>query len=235
MYSELSVPSDMKKFFFVLLTASLIISCKADTAEIEARIDTLEKVSIASIQAQLTQMSTTLGTLQSTQSQLSGYVSTLQTSVGTLEGNYSSIQSAVTGLQQKDQAFERNLQDLQTAIGDSANDVKQWVESSYATLQQFNQVQTDITGIKTDIQSIFSRLDGLDQTTQTIANNLRDATEDLTGKLGKCQEDIAGILEDLEALQGDMDTVKQQIAAIISAVQSVVVVPDYSDGSGRRA
>ena len=221
----------MKRILFLLLAASLLFSCKADTSKIEARIDALENVSIASLQAQMTQMSTTLGTLQSTQSQLSGYVSSLQTSVGTLESNYPSLQSAVTALQQKDQTFEINLQELQTAIGDSANDVKRWVESSYATLQQFNQVQTDITGIKTDIQTIFSRLDGLDQATQTIANNLRDATADLTSKLGKCQEDIAGILEDLEALQGDMDTVKEQIAAIISAVQSVVVVPDYRDGS----
>ena len=221
----------MKRFLFILLAATLIFSCKADTSEIEARLDTLENVSIASLQAQMTQMSTTLETLQGTQAQLSGYVTSLQTSVGTLQGNYSSLQSAVNELQQKDQTFESNLQELQEAIGDSANDVKRWVESSYATLQQFTQVQTDITGIKTDIQNIFSRLDGLDQATQTIANNLRDATADLTGKLGKCQEDIAGILEDLEALQGDMDTVKEQIAAIISAVQSVVVVPDYTDGS----
>ena len=224
----------MKKSILIIYSAVLLLAVSCNDKEIDAinqRIDTLENVSIASLQAQLTQMNTTLGMLQSTQTQLSGYVTTLQTSVGTLQGNYSSLQSAVSALQQKDQTFENNLQDLQDAIGDSANVVKRWVESSYATLQQFTQVQTDITGIKTDIQNIFSRLDGLDQTTQTIANNLRDATADLTGKLGKCQEDIAGILEDIEALQGDMDTVKQQIAAIISAVQSVAVVPDYTDGS----
>ena len=223
----------MNKYLFALASLSLLIaSCgKADTSAIEARLDAVEKVSIASLQSQMSQINTTIGNLQATQSQLSGFVTNLQTSVGTLEGNYSSLNTAVDNLGKQDAKFEKDIADLAKAVDNCGKDVKKWVEETYTTLTKFSELQDEVSTIKTNIQTIFSRLDGLDFETKRISDGLRDLSTDLNEKLGKCNNEIEGIKKDLKALQDDMDTVKAQIAAIVSSVQSVVVVPDYSDGS----
>ena len=209
-----------------------IASCdKADTSAIEARLDAVEKVSIASLQSQMSQINTTIGNLQATQSQLSGFVTNLQTSVGTLEGNYSSLNTEVDNLGKQDAKFEKDIADLAKDVDDCGKDVKKWVEESYTTLTKFSELQGEVSTIKTNIQTIFSRLDGLDSETKRISDGLRDLSTELNEKLGKCEGEIEGIKKDLKALQDDMDSVKAQIAAIVSSVQSVVVVPDYSDGS----
>ena len=220
---------------FTLSIASLmlmIVSCgKADTSAIEARLDAVEKVSIASLQSQMSQINTTIGNLQATQSQLSGFVTNLQTSVGTLDGNYSSLNTAVDNLGKQSSKFEKDIADLAKAVDDCGKDVKKWVEESYTTLTKFSELQGEVSTIKTNIQTIFSRLDGLDSETKRISDGLRDLSTELNEKLGKCEGEIEGIKEDLKALQDDVDSIKEQIAAVVSAVQSVVVVPDYSDGS----
>ncbi|MBP5374243.1 MAG: hypothetical protein J6Y31_04930 [Bacteroidales bacterium] len=220
---------------FTLSIASLmlmIVSCgKADTSAIEARLDAIEKVSIASLQSQMSQINTTIGNLQATQSQLSGFVTNLQTSVGTLDGNYSSLNTAVDNLGKQNSKFEKDIADLAKAVDDCGKDVKKWVEESYTTLTKFSELQGEVSTIKTNIQTIFSRLDGLDSETKRISDGLRDLSTELNEKLGKCEGEIEGIKEDLKALQDDVDSIKEQIAAVVSAVQSVVVVPDYSDGS----
>ena len=210
----------------------MIASCdKADTSAIEARLDAIEKVSIASLQNQVSQINTTIGNLQATQSQLSGFVTNLQTSVGTLEGNYSSLNTEVDNLGKQEAKFEKDISDLAKAVDNCGKDVKKWVEESYTTLTKFSELQEEVSTIKTNIQTICSRLDGLNSETKRISDSLSDLSTDLNEKLGKCNNEIDGIKKDLKALQDDMDTVKAQIAAIVSSVQSVVVVPDYSDGS----
>lgn len=149
----------------------MIISCgKADTSAIEARLDSIEKASIASLQSQISQINTTLGTLQATQTQLSGFVTTLQTSVGTLEGNYASLNTAVDNLGKQDSKFEKDIADLAKAVDDCGKDVKKWVEESYTTLTKFGELQVEVSTIKTNIQTIFSRLDGLDSETKRISD-----------------------------------------------------------------
>ena len=224
----------MKRLFTLAwaVISLTIASCdKADTSAIEARLDAVEKVSIASLQNQVSQINTTIGNLQATQSQLSGFVTNLQTSVGTLERNYSSLNTAVDNLGKQDAKFEKDIADLAKAVDNCGKDVKKWVEESYTTLTKFSELQEEVSTIKTNIQTIFSRLDGLDSETKRISDSLSDLSTELNEKLGKCEGEIEGIKKDLKALQDDMDTVKAQIAAIVSSVQSVVVVPDYSDGS----
>ena len=215
----------------LLVALGGIWACNSvENDELAARVDTLEKVTLQSVQSQITAINTTLGTLQATQAQVSGYVSGLQTSVQTLQGDYVQLDGMVKDLSGKNEQYGKDISELKSKMGDAA-DLKKWVEESYVTLKAFETLQTDVSGIKTDISTIFSRLDGLDETTKELAKTLQESTEDITSRLGKCEQDIEGIKKDLQSLQDDMDSVKAQIAAIVSAVQSVVVIPDYSDGS----
>lgn len=224
----------MKKAFLLLFSLVIISACDGvDMENISSRLDSLEQASLASIQNQINQINETIGTLQGTQAQLTGYVNELQTSVGTLDGNYSSLSERVGGLEEKNAKFEEDIATLKKAIEEDSKNIKQWVEESYATLQQFNSLQELVSGIQADVLSIQTQLSTLDERTQKIADDLQEATESLTGELNKCKTDIEEIKNSLKALQDDMDSVKEQIAAIVSSVQSVVVVPDYAYGAVR--
>ncbi len=144
----------MKRLFILAwaVISLTIASCdKADTSAIEARLDAVEKVSIASLQNQVSQINTTIGNLQATQSQLSGFVTNLQTSVGTLEGNYSSLNTEVDNLGKQDAKFEKDIADLAKAVDNCGKDVKKWVEESYTTLTKFSELQEEVSTIKTNI------------------------------------------------------------------------------------
>ena len=226
----------MRHYCFLSLAAlaglALLVSCnQEENKEILSRLDTLENVTIVSIQGQMTAINGTLGTLQGTQAQLSGYVTSLQTAVGELQGDYAGLQSMVNSLKDKDDAFAEELVELKDYVDQCDGDVKAWVEQAYTSLEKFNGLQSTVSGISTSITTIIGRLNALDTSTQKIANDLQTATETLTNSLGQCREEIEGIKTDLRNLQDDMDSLREQMAAIVSAVQSVVVVPDYSDGS----
>ena len=226
----------MRYYHFLLLAAlaglALLVSCnQEENKEILSRLDTLENVTIVSIQGQMTAINGTLGTLQGTQAQLSGYVTSLQTAVGELQGNYAGLQSMVNSLKDRDDAFAEEIGELKDYVDQCDGDVKAWVEQAYTSLEKFNGLQSTVSGISTSITTIIGRLNALDTSTQKIANDLQTATETLTNSLSQCREEIEGIKTDLRNLQDDMDSLREQMAAIVSAVQSVVVVPDYSDGS----
>ncbi|MBO4536790.1 MAG: hypothetical protein J5702_06245 [Bacteroidales bacterium] len=218
-----------------LASAMLFVSTGCndkDLDELKARVETLETVTIESLKGQIQQMSTSLGEYKSTQDQLSGYVTNLQGRVSTLEGqDYDGLKSLVDDLKDRADAFDESLTNLQSYVDQKGGDLMQWVKDYYTTLELFNGLKSTVTGIETSITTIISRLNGLDETTAGIAQDLEEATGQLTTDLAACREDIDNIIDAIEDLGTALATLYEEVQELISAVQSVVVVPDYSDGS----
>ena len=218
-----------------LATAMLLVSTGCndkDVDELKARVETLETVTIESLKTQIQQLNTSLGQYKSTQDQLSGYVTTLQGRVSTLEGqDYDGLKSQVDDLKDRADAFDESLTNLQDYVDQKGGDLMQWVKDYYTTLELFNGLKSTVSGIETSITTIISRLNGLDETTAGIAQDLEEATGQLTTDLAACREDIDGLISEIQILGNAVDDLTGTVQNLISAVQSVVVVPDYSDGS----
>lgn len=223
------------KHFVTLLLIVLLASCAktSDVDNLQLQIDDLKSGEIAKIQQQIAVADSTLVVMQDVESLLAQFVTSLRTALGAINGDYNSLNEAVAALQDKDELFGGSINSLRQTLSEGATDVKKWVEDSYATMQAFNALQENVSDINTSIRTIFSRLDSLDVDTQKIANDLREAKTSLTADLGRCQEDIEGIKSDLQRKQGEIDSIRAEMAKIVASVQSVVVVPDYKDGSVR--
>ena len=228
----------MKRLLSLSLLAVAMVSvtgCNNDNDDVnklEARVETLETVTIESLKNQLQQMNVSLGEYKSTQDQLSGYVTTLQGRVSTLEGqDYAGLKSQVDNLKDRADAFDQSLTTLQSYVDQKGRDLQQWVKDYYITLELFNGLKATVTGIETSITTIISRLDGLDETTAGIAQDLAEKTGKLTTDLAACREDIDGIISSILDLDSALNSLYEELYNLIDAVQSVVVVPDYSDGS----
>ena len=229
----------MKRLLFLSLVTMSVVAVtgcnKSDNLDkLEARVETLETVTIESLKGQIQQMSTSLGEYKSTQDQLSGYVTNLQGRVSTLEGqDYDGLKSLVNDLKDRADAFDESLTNLQDYVDQKGGDLMQWVKDYYTTLELFNGLKSTVSGIETSITTIISRLNGLDETTAGIAQDLEEATGQLTTDLTACQENIDNILSAIEDLGTALAALSEEVQELIYAVQSVVVVPDYSDGSVR--
>ena len=230
----------MKRIFtkgFVVALATLMLfivtGCdNKDVKELESRVETLETVTVESLKNQIQQMSTSLGQYKSTQDQLSGFVTNLQGRVSTLEGqDYAGLKSQVDDLKDRADAFDESLTNLQSYVDQKGGDLMQWVKDYYTTLELFNGLKSTVTGIETSITTIISRLNGLDETTAGIAQDLEEATGQLTTDLASCREDINGLISAIQDLGTVVSSLYDDFQDLIYAVQSVVVVPDYSDGS----
>lgn len=211
----------------------LISACAgAASDDLEARVETLENVTIESLKTQIQSISGSLGEYKSTQDQLAGYMTELQAKIGQLDGQgYADLKSQVDGLKNRADAFDTALANLEAYVNQKGADLQQWVKDYYASQEKFNELKGTVTGISGSLTEIVSRLNGLDQTTAGIAQDLKDKTDKLTTDLTACRTDIDRILGTLEELGNSIDVLERDVAAIISAVQSVVVVPDYTDGS----
>ena len=211
----------------------MMMACNGSGVEnLESRVTALEEVTIESIKTQIQTIESSLGEYKATQEQLSGYVTELQGRVGTLEGTtYAGLKSDIDGLKGRADAFDKALSTLESYVNQKGADLQQWVKDYYTSLEMFKDLKATVTGISASITEIVGRLNGLDETTAGIAKDLKDKTDKLTGDLAKCREDVDSILITLSGIAGSIENIEKEIAALISAVQSIVVVPDYSDGS----
>lgn len=223
----------MKRIALFFVITGLMMACTEPGADdLESRVTALEEVTIESLKTQIQTIEGSLGEYKTTQEQLSAYVTELQGRVGTLEGEtYTGLKSDIDALKGRADAFDTALSTLESYVNQKGADLQQWVKDYYTSLEMFNELKGTVTGISTSITGIVGRLNGLDETTAGIAKDLKDKTDKLTGDLAKCREDIDGILVTLSGIAGSIENIEKEIAALISAVQSIVVVPDYSDGS----
>lgn len=223
----------MKRIALFFVITGLMMACTEPGADdLESRVTALEEVTIESLKTQIQTIEGSLGEYKTTQEQLSAYVTELQGRVGTLEGEtYTGLKTDIDGLKGRADAFDTALSSLESYVNQKGSDLQQWVKDYYTSLEMFNELKGTVTGISASITGIVGRLNGLDETTAGIAKDLKDKTDKLTGDLAKCREDIDGILVTLSGIAGSIENIEKEIAALISAVQSIVVVPDYSDGS----
>ncbi len=206
----------MKKFLSLLLMFSLLLLCSCDKQaldDIQNRLDQLEKTTIVSINSQIQSVKTSISAMENTQKQLQDYLQKLE-SQGT------ALQDVVAEMQQKVKQFSSDLQALQKLVDQNADDVNQWIAQATITLSKFGSLETQMNEILNYLDSVNSRLTGLEASTKTLTDSMK-----------KNQADIQEIQLSLKALRDEITEIKAQIEALVSSVQSVVVVPDYSDGS----
>ena len=70
-----------------------------------------------------------------------------------LEGELAQINNAITSLQNKDNALEQKIEELKEYVNSNMIS-KEWVSQTFATLEKYNELATDVAGIKTQIEAI---------------------------------------------------------------------------------
>ena len=166
----------MKKLVYSIaaMIAMLCTACEhydhaiADQTD---RLDILEKSTIKNIDEQVTAINTSIEDLEDVDTSLktlidglSAKASDLQLKLDAntnadaetkreLQGEISNINELITSLQGKDTELDQKIADLKTYVNSELAETEDWAEATFATLEQYNAVQTEISGIKTLIET----------------------------------------------------------------------------------
>ena len=102
----------------------------------------------------------------------------------TLEGELATIKANIEALKAKDTELEGKITTLETYVNNQLQATEDWVNATFATLAQYQEVQTTIAGIKSDITAINTAMADLEtRINNKIATDIKAAIDALRAEL----------------------------------------------------
>ena len=131
---------------------------------LEQRISELEDTRIPSIDEQVASIKKTIEELEKTDAGLREYISALE---DTDKTHSSEIGTLKESLQQKEQALGKRIDDLNAYVEEQLKANKDWVSSTFSTLEQYQMTCDDIVSLRQSIVNQNSELKKLISDTET--------------------------------------------------------------------
>lgn len=170
----------MNKHLLIIVSCFTLLfaSCaqQSDITNLQGQIDELKSGRIASIESQISSITASISTLQEADREIKGYItalqntaSELQKSINTANGNVDDLQkslalvnTAIETLQAKDIALEKRIDDLKEYVDTQLKNTRDWVSATFATLEQYNGIVSEIGGLRGSISSINSAMEQME-------------------------------------------------------------------------
>ena len=125
-----------------------------------------------------------------------------------LEAELAQINSTIATLQSKTVELEGKIATLEEYVNTELQNIKDWTNATFATLEQYNTIVEDVTTIKAQIEAINTSISKLEERLNTkIATDIATAVEDLEGELA------AKVIEITTAYTTAISTAKEELTA----------------------
>lgn len=192
---------------FILFAVVFFAGCERydhSIQDLNDRIEVLEGSSIAPIEEQIRNIKASLADLQDVDKSLSGLIeslneaaSALQTKIDNnaaadaaakkaLEDELASVKELITALQKEDKSLDTKIADLKTyvdqikaSVDKDVADAKTWVSTTFATLEQYEEMQTAIATISSLVDTYKTDLEkGYTDAIAAAVADMEDAISD---------------------------------------------------------
>ena len=135
----------MKKFFLILAAVAMVLSgCTKIEESIDAlsnRIDKLEQETIPTIDEQIESIQTSVEALEEVDK-------SLDESIKALEASDKATAEEIAALKEADKAIETKIEELKKYVDDVLKSTKDWVNATFATLEQLNALSSEVAALK---------------------------------------------------------------------------------------
>ena len=196
----------MKKLLLVFAVVAILMpGCKKIEESIDAlsdRIDTLEKVTIPSIEEQIESVNELIIELE----EIDKY---LEYKIKSLESDVESNSEDIYYLQKRSVSLDDKIAELQNYVDIEIQKMKDNASAAYATLEQFNSAKAELETLKQAIFTLGTKFEALDKKVADAIKSLNEQIADLQNRLARAEVNIENLL---------------------ARIQSVSYVPQYSDG-----
>ena len=188
--------------------------------EFEERLSELTGTVIALVDDQVVSIQSSITDLQNVDKELKDYMTELEElakeleeRVETAEGDVASVanelktvKAALEELKTKDAALDKALADLQSYVSDNLKASKDWAESTFATLVQYESLQTELASLKLIVENLGDEVEAI---TAKMSKDISDAISTsesgmklwVNAQLAEGYYDIATIDAELASLQ----------------------------------
>ena len=225
----------MKKCLYALVLLFAVasaISCKGEMDQLQSQIDIIRQGEIVSIKEQMEGINTSIKDLEKLDAQLQVYIqllqtasTNLQTTVGGHSEQLTQLDASVKSLQTKEADIQSQITSLRTYVNTKLSEETDWANATFSTLEQYNATSNEITALKdsvaavnTSVSELETRLDG------KIAADIASAAAALQSQLDAVQARLT-------ALEARLSSVESQVENLLRRIQSISVVPTFTDGS----
>lgn len=205
----------MRKFALpLILLAMMAGSCNyKDSLDVTSHeIDLLESGKIATNMEAIKKIKKELDELEQSLSDFIGRIDDQK--VGAMEKD-------IEALYASDKALQGQLAQIEEYMKSSDSDLRASTEALYGSLEVYQQTISELESIDSRMGDVS---DNLDKVQKEFAETLKKLKDDVDKSLAECRKDIKTLLENAAA----DGTIAENL---LNQVQSVAVVPDYSDGS----
>lgn len=243
----------MRKFL-TLFTAGIILiisSCatNSDIDNLQSQIDGLKSGQIATIESQINSINGSITSLQEADREIKGYIAALQNTASELQKSMNSadgkiddlekalvlVNTAIENLQAKDTALEKRISDLKDYVDSQLKNAKDWVSATFATLEQYNGIVSEIGGIKGSISSIKTAMEQMESRLNgTITLMKGEIEEAYTKAIGALESSLKNWVNEqlegywtiaetegkLDALRGSLEKEDESIRGDIDKLRS---------------
>lgn len=161
---------------------SALIKTNADNIAVLQTTATGLQTQIDAINTDISGLKTELETkITESEQKVLGELNTLKTSI---EGQIATINTDIAALKAKDTELAGKIEDLKAYVDaqDTAN--KTWANATFATLEQYSKVQTEIAGIKESISTINADIEAIQKDIADQVKTINNSITDLDTKLG---------------------------------------------------
>lgn len=208
----------------LIAIASMVLSCKKNNNLAEAW-------QVASLQVQMAEVNGSISKLEQADEALKGDIKALEQAATKLQADVESsesdiadfrakaqakldsINTVLNGLKAKETSLEGQIASLKTYMDEKFGQTRDWASATFATIEQYTAAMIEITTVKETVNSLNTSLAGM------------------TTSVTQLQTTLAEIQTQFLVLLGRVEDLEDSFAGLIDRIQSVVVLPDYADGS----
>ncbi len=141
-----------------------------------------------------------------------------------LEGRLGQIEQTIEQLKAKDTGLEKKITDLKVYADGEISSAKDWASATFATLELYNGLTSDIAGIRGTVESLNASVSALEESlSTTVSTEVAKAVESIRDQL---KSDIAseitkGYTDAISAARTDMEKAwKADIAKSVAASEA---------------
>ena len=117
----------------------------------------------------------------------------LQSAKSALEVELTQINATIATLQTKDAELDQKITTLEEYVNGELQNTEDWVSATFATLEQYNSISSEIATIKQNIESLTTSITELEERLNTkIANDIASAVATLNATIQGKVADITG-------------------------------------------
>lgn len=195
----------MKRFLYAIIFLALSVSinaCEEIKQQIEdygARLTALEGTKIPSVEQQIQAVQSSILELKEMDRTLKEYINDLN------QKDLPELKEAIKQLQAKDAELESTITELQRYLDSQLGTQKDWVMATFSTLEQYQDLVTQIAGLKTDLGA--------------FEKTVNDKFTEVAGTISALETSLKAWVNEAFTKYYDIATIDAKLAAIDKSIQ----------------